>query len=40
LRLETRGTGVRATLVSPGPVDTPAWTQWTLTIGLASRRAQ
>jgi NADP-dependent 3-hydroxy acid dehydrogenase YdfG len=25
LRLETRGTGVRATLVSPGPVDTPLW---------------
>jgi len=25
LRLETRGSGVRATLVSPGPVDTPVW---------------
>lgn len=25
LRAETRGTGVRATLVSPGPVDTPLW---------------
>ena len=25
LRLELRGTGVRATLVSPGPVDTAAW---------------
>lgn len=25
LRLETRGTGVRATLVSPGPVNTPLW---------------
>jgi NADP-dependent 3-hydroxy acid dehydrogenase YdfG len=25
LRLETRGTGVRATLVSPGPVDTSLW---------------
>lgn len=25
LRLELRGTGVRATLVSPGPVDTPMW---------------
>ena len=25
LRLETRGTGVRVTLVSPGPVDTPLW---------------
>jgi NADP-dependent 3-hydroxy acid dehydrogenase YdfG len=25
LRLETRGTGVRATLVSPGPVDTAIW---------------
>jgi NADP-dependent 3-hydroxy acid dehydrogenase YdfG len=25
LRLEQRGTGVRATLVSPGPVDTPLW---------------
>jgi NADP-dependent 3-hydroxy acid dehydrogenase YdfG len=25
LRLETRGSGVRATLVSPGPVDTPLW---------------
>jgi NADP-dependent 3-hydroxy acid dehydrogenase YdfG len=25
LRLETRGSGVRATLVSPGPVDTPIW---------------
>lgn len=25
LRLELRGTGVRATLVSPGPVDTPLW---------------
>lgn len=25
LRLETRGTGVRATLISPGPVDTPIW---------------
>ena len=25
LRLETRGTGVRATLISPGPVDTPVW---------------
>jgi NADP-dependent 3-hydroxy acid dehydrogenase YdfG len=25
LRLETRGTGVRATLISPGPVDTPLW---------------
>jgi NADP-dependent 3-hydroxy acid dehydrogenase YdfG len=25
LREETRGSGVRATLVSPGPVDTPLW---------------
>ena len=25
LRLETRGSGVRATLISPGPVDTPLW---------------
>ena len=25
LRLETRGSGVRATLVSPGQVDTPLW---------------
>ena len=25
LRSELRGTGVRATLVSPGPVDTPLW---------------
>lgn len=25
LRAELRGTGVRATLVSPGPVDTPIW---------------
>jgi NADP-dependent 3-hydroxy acid dehydrogenase YdfG len=25
LRAETRGSGVRATLVSPGPVDTPIW---------------
>jgi NAD(P)-dependent dehydrogenase (short-subunit alcohol dehydrogenase family) len=25
LRVELRGTGVRATLVSPGPVDTPLW---------------
>jgi NADP-dependent 3-hydroxy acid dehydrogenase YdfG len=25
LRLELRGTGVRASLVSPGPVDTPLW---------------
>jgi NADP-dependent 3-hydroxy acid dehydrogenase YdfG len=25
LRLETRGTGVRATLVAPAPVDTPIW---------------
>jgi len=25
LRAETRGTGVRATLVSPGPVNTPLW---------------
>ena len=25
LRLETRGSGVRATLVSPGPVDTSLW---------------
>lgn len=25
LRLETRGSGVRATLVSPGPVNTPLW---------------
>ena len=25
LRLETRGSGVRATLISPGPVDTPTW---------------
>lgn len=25
LRLETRGTGVRASLVSPGPVDTTLW---------------
>ena len=25
LRIETRGTGVRATLISPGPVDTPLW---------------
>ncbi|MEP6690151.1 MAG: SDR family oxidoreductase [Gemmatimonadaceae bacterium] len=25
LRAETRGTGVRATLVSPGPTDTAAW---------------
>jgi NADP-dependent 3-hydroxy acid dehydrogenase YdfG len=25
LRLETRGSGVRATLISPGPVDTTMW---------------
>jgi NADP-dependent 3-hydroxy acid dehydrogenase YdfG len=25
LRAELRGTGVRASLVSPGPVDTPLW---------------
>ncbi len=25
MRLELRGTGVRTTLVSPGPVDTPLW---------------
>ena len=25
LRAELRGSGVRATLVSPGPVDTPLW---------------
>jgi NADP-dependent 3-hydroxy acid dehydrogenase YdfG len=25
LRLETRGSGVRATLISPGPVNTPLW---------------
>lgn len=25
LRAELRGTGVRATLISPGPVDTPLW---------------
>lgn len=25
LRAESRGTGIRATLVSPGPVDTPIW---------------
>ena len=25
VRMELRGTGVRATLVSPGPVDTPIW---------------
>ena len=25
LRQEVRGSGVRATLVSPGPVDTPLW---------------
>jgi len=25
LRLETRASGVRATLISPGPVDTPLW---------------
>ena len=25
LRAETRGSGVRATLISPGPVDTPLW---------------
>lgn len=25
MRMELRGTGVRATLVSPGPVDTPLW---------------
>ena len=25
LRAETQGTGVRATLVSPGPTDTPLW---------------
>jgi len=25
LRAETRGTGVRASLISPGPVDTPMW---------------
>ena len=25
LRMELRGTGVRATLVSPGPVDTSIW---------------
>jgi NADP-dependent 3-hydroxy acid dehydrogenase YdfG len=25
LRLELRGTGVRVTLVSPGPVDTSLW---------------
>jgi NADP-dependent 3-hydroxy acid dehydrogenase YdfG len=25
LRAELRGTGIRATLVSPGPVDTPLW---------------
>ena len=25
MRSELRGTGVRATLVSPGPTDTPLW---------------
>ncbi len=25
LRAETRGTGIRATLISPGPTDTPIW---------------
>jgi len=25
MRAELRGTGVRTTLISPGPVDTPLW---------------
>jgi NADP-dependent 3-hydroxy acid dehydrogenase YdfG len=25
MRAELRGTGVRVTLISPGPVDTPLW---------------
>lgn len=33
LRAETRGTGIRATLVSPGPVDTAIWNPHEGTLG-------
>jgi NADP-dependent 3-hydroxy acid dehydrogenase YdfG len=33
LRAETRGTGVRATLISPGPVDTAIWDQHERSLG-------
>lgn len=33
LRAEARGTGVRATLVSPGPVDTGIWSAFELELG-------
>jgi NADP-dependent 3-hydroxy acid dehydrogenase YdfG len=39
LRLETRGTGVRATLISPGPVDTEIWNSVKFADGSSPDRA-
>jgi NADP-dependent 3-hydroxy acid dehydrogenase YdfG len=39
LRAETRGTGVRATLVSPGPVDTGIWDSVKFADGSSPERA-
>ncbi|MBX9929880.1 MAG: SDR family NAD(P)-dependent oxidoreductase, partial [Gemmatimonadaceae bacterium] len=33
LRAETRGTGVRACLIAPGPVDTPIWNRHEAALG-------
>ena len=40
LRAETRGTGVRASLVSPGPVDTAIWSPHESLLGTALPRRQ